>query len=144
VHDSRGNEIVNFTISLALSAGTLMASAGTSYRLVPAHFYPCAQVCSPKVPLLVEDTGSHNLVPMGPRFDDPSGISTGSSISQDLLTLVTNRQTDCGTSVTSASSYAGRSAALIPEDKCRIERRCSVKLIVFKRPTHAVRYTDAV
>jgi len=41
VHDSRGVEIVNFTISLALSAGTLMASAGTPYRLVPAHFYPC-------------------------------------------------------------------------------------------------------
>jgi len=29
VHDSRGIGIVNFTISLALSAGTLMASAGT-------------------------------------------------------------------------------------------------------------------
>ena len=43
VHDSRGIEIVNFTTSLALSAGTLMASAGrpTPYRLVPAHFYPC-------------------------------------------------------------------------------------------------------
>ena len=41
MHDSRGIEIVNFTISLALSAGTLMASAGTPYRLVPAHFYPC-------------------------------------------------------------------------------------------------------
>ena len=41
VHDSRGIEIVNFTISLAQSAGTLMASAGTQYRLVPAHFYPC-------------------------------------------------------------------------------------------------------
>jgi len=41
VHVSRGIEIVNFTISLALSAGTLMASAGTPYRLVPAHFYPC-------------------------------------------------------------------------------------------------------
>jgi len=41
MHDSRGIEIVNFTISLALSAGTLMASAGTPYRLVPAaHFYP--------------------------------------------------------------------------------------------------------
>jgi len=40
VHDSRGIEIVNFTISLALSAGTLMASAGTLYRLVPARFYP--------------------------------------------------------------------------------------------------------
>jgi len=40
VHDSRGSEIVNFTISLALSAGTLMASAGTPYCLVPAHFYP--------------------------------------------------------------------------------------------------------
>jgi len=40
VHDSRGIKIVNFTISLALSAGTLMASAGTPYRLVPAHFYP--------------------------------------------------------------------------------------------------------
>jgi len=38
VYDSRGIEIVNFTISLA---GTLMASAGTPYRLVPAHFYPC-------------------------------------------------------------------------------------------------------
>ena len=33
--------IVIFTISLALSAGTLMASAGTPYRhIVPAHFYP--------------------------------------------------------------------------------------------------------
>jgi len=42
VHDSRGIEIVNFTISLPLSAGTLMASAGTPYRLVPAHFYPFA------------------------------------------------------------------------------------------------------
>ena len=31
----------NFTISLALSAGTLMASAGTPYHLVPAYFYPC-------------------------------------------------------------------------------------------------------
>ena len=41
VHVSRGIEIVNFTISLALSAGMLMASAGTPYRLVPAHFYPC-------------------------------------------------------------------------------------------------------
>ena len=41
VHNSRGIEIVNFTISLALSAGTLMASAGTRYHLVPAHFYPC-------------------------------------------------------------------------------------------------------
>ena len=41
VHDSRGIEIVNFTISLALSAGMLMASAGTPYRLVPAHFHPC-------------------------------------------------------------------------------------------------------
>jgi len=40
VPDSRGIEIVNFTISLALSAGTLMASAGTPYSLVPAHFYP--------------------------------------------------------------------------------------------------------
>jgi len=40
VHDSRGIEIVNFTISLALLAGTLMASAGTPYRLVPALFYP--------------------------------------------------------------------------------------------------------
>ena len=44
VHGSRGIEIVNFTISLALSAGTLMASAGTPYRLVPAHFYPCSGV----------------------------------------------------------------------------------------------------
>ena len=41
MHDSRGIEIVNFTISLALSSGTLMASAGTPHRLVPAHFYPC-------------------------------------------------------------------------------------------------------
>jgi len=40
VHDSRGIEIVNFTTAAALSAGTLMASAGTPYRLVPAHFYP--------------------------------------------------------------------------------------------------------
>ena len=39
VHDSRG--IVNFTTAAALSAGTLMASAGTPYRLVQAHFYPC-------------------------------------------------------------------------------------------------------
>jgi len=35
VHDSRGIKLVNFTILLALSAGTLMASAGTPYRLVP-------------------------------------------------------------------------------------------------------------
>ena len=41
MHDSRGIEIVNFTTAAALSAGTLMASAGTPYRLVPAHFYPC-------------------------------------------------------------------------------------------------------
>jgi len=33
VHDSRDIETVNFTISIALSAGTLMASAGTPYRL---------------------------------------------------------------------------------------------------------------
>jgi len=38
---ARGIEIVNFTISLALSAGTLIASAGTPYHLVPAYFYPC-------------------------------------------------------------------------------------------------------
>ena len=44
VHDSQRIEIVNFTISLALSAGTLMASAGTPYRLVPTHFYPCLNV----------------------------------------------------------------------------------------------------
>ena len=44
VHDSRGIDIVNFTISLALSAGTLMATAGTPYRLVPAHFYPCMSI----------------------------------------------------------------------------------------------------
>jgi len=31
-----------YRCTLALSAGTLMASAGTQYRLVPAHFYPCA------------------------------------------------------------------------------------------------------
>ena len=41
MHDSRGIEIVNFTTAAPLSAGTLMASAGTPYRLVPAHFYPC-------------------------------------------------------------------------------------------------------
>ena len=46
VHDSRGIEIVNFTISLALSSGTLTASAGTPYRLVPAHFYPCSPLDS--------------------------------------------------------------------------------------------------
>ena len=40
MHDSRGIKIVNFTTAAALSAGTLMASAGTPYRLVPAHFYP--------------------------------------------------------------------------------------------------------
>jgi len=34
VNDSRGIEIVNFTTAAALSAGTLMASAGTPYRLV--------------------------------------------------------------------------------------------------------------
>jgi len=44
VHDSRGIEIVNVTISLALSAGMLMASAGTPYHLVPAHFYPCCKL----------------------------------------------------------------------------------------------------
>jgi len=44
VHDSQGIEIVNVTISLALSAGTLMASAGTPYHLVPAHFYPCCKL----------------------------------------------------------------------------------------------------
>jgi len=41
VYDSRGIEIVNFTTAAARSGGTLMASAGTPYRLVPAHFYPC-------------------------------------------------------------------------------------------------------
>jgi len=46
VHDSRGIEIVNFTTAAALSAGTLMASASTPYRLVPAHFYPCTTVTS--------------------------------------------------------------------------------------------------
>ena len=46
VHDSRGIEMVNFTISLALSSGTLTASAGTPYRLVPAHFYPCSPLDS--------------------------------------------------------------------------------------------------
>jgi len=40
VHDSRGIEIVNFTTAAALSTGTLIASAGTPYRLVPAYFYP--------------------------------------------------------------------------------------------------------
>jgi len=29
-----------YPCKLTLSAGTLMASAGTPYRLVPAHFYP--------------------------------------------------------------------------------------------------------
>jgi len=43
VYNSRGIEIVNVTISLALSAGMLMASAGTPYRLEPAHFYPWVQ-----------------------------------------------------------------------------------------------------
>jgi len=57
VHDSRGIEIVNFTISLALSAGTLMASAGTAYRLVPAHFYPC--VSSSMGPQ--QQTGRHEV-----------------------------------------------------------------------------------
>ena len=36
-------EIANFTTAAALSAGTLMASAGTPYRLVPTHFYPWFQ-----------------------------------------------------------------------------------------------------
>ena len=35
-----------FHNSLALPAGTLMASAGTPYRLVPAHFYPCVHTRS--------------------------------------------------------------------------------------------------
>jgi len=53
VHDSRGIEIVNFTISLALSAGTLVASAGTPYRLVPVHFYPCvSHKAGGRLPLL--------------------------------------------------------------------------------------------
>ena len=46
VHASRGIKIGNFTTAAALSAGTLMASAGTPYRLVPAHFYPCTTVTS--------------------------------------------------------------------------------------------------
>jgi len=50
VHDSRGIEIVNFTTAAALSAGTLMASAGTLYRLVPAHFYPCRCLQLQKTP----------------------------------------------------------------------------------------------
>ena len=33
-----------YPCTLALSAGTLMASAGTPYRLVPAHFYPWAYI----------------------------------------------------------------------------------------------------
>ena len=41
MHDSRVIKIVIFTTAAALSAGTLMASAGTPYRLVPVHFYPC-------------------------------------------------------------------------------------------------------
>jgi len=49
VHDCRGIKIVNFTISFALSAGTLMASAGTPYRLVPAHFTPGQGASSPKL-----------------------------------------------------------------------------------------------
>ena len=48
VHDSRGIEIVNFTTAAALSAGTLMASAATPYRRVPAHFYPAWHRCGTK------------------------------------------------------------------------------------------------
>ena len=36
MHDSRGIEIVNFTISLALSAGTLMASGSSRYSVPPS------------------------------------------------------------------------------------------------------------
>ena len=59
MHDSRGIEIVNFITAAALSAGTLMASAGTPYRLVPAHFYPWVlvyrgfRVRSPPVPIVL-------------------------------------------------------------------------------------------
>jgi len=59
VHDSRGIEIVNITISFALSAGTLMASAGTPYRLVPAHFYPRGHLTVLKV--TVCHTAGHQL-----------------------------------------------------------------------------------
>jgi len=59
MHDSRGIGIVNFTISLALSAGTLMASAGTPYRLVPAHFYPLDR----RVPSHATDVQAHVAVP---------------------------------------------------------------------------------
>ena len=50
------------TISLALSAGTLMASAGTPYRLVPAHFYPC----TPPNFFSLNVGNSHD--PSGPRL----------------------------------------------------------------------------
>jgi len=49
--------MVNFTISLALSAGTLMASAGTQYRPVPAHFYPCMDPS----PTTLEITGTERI-----------------------------------------------------------------------------------
>ena len=69
MHDSRGIEIVNFTISLALSAGTLMASVGTPYRLVPAHFYPSSAAkvtcikCFPDscIQVSVEITRDHKM-----------------------------------------------------------------------------------
>jgi len=64
VHDSRGIEIVNFTILLALSTGTLMASAGTPYRLVPAaHFYPCSGV-GPTFYIVVNSAGLRSMLLM--------------------------------------------------------------------------------
>ena len=62
MHDSRGIEIVNFTISLALSASTLMASAGTPYRLVPAHFYPWSNVLLLHITVLNLRTVTNELV----------------------------------------------------------------------------------
>ena len=38
------HEVSKLYSTLALSAGTLMASASTPYRLVPAHFYPWCDV----------------------------------------------------------------------------------------------------
>ena len=40
---ARQHEVSKLYGTLVLSAGTLMASAGTQYRLVPAYFYPGTQ-----------------------------------------------------------------------------------------------------
>jgi len=76
VHDSRGIEIVNFTISLSLSAGTLMASAGTPYRLVPAHFYPCSSA-----------NPNPRINPTNPRPETPHSGRGGDRASHHLSTL---------------------------------------------------------